>query len=478
MTSAANAHCDAAAARTKAPGSTPAQPRFVLLATILGSSLAFVDGSVVNVGLVAIGRSLQADANALQWIINAYLLPLSTLLLLGGAAGDRYGRRRVFIAGVMLFAAASIACACAPGMPILLLGRLAQGIGAAMLLPNSLAILGQTFAGEAKGRAIGVWAASGAIAGAAGPVLGGWLIDLDSWRDIFLINIPLSAAAISLAFRHVPHDPDGGDEALDVLGAAFATLGLGALTWALTIGSGRRGWTMIASAAGLAAIVMLAGFIFSERRAGMGAMLPLVLFASRTFIGLTLVTLFLYGALGGVLVLFPYIMIKAGSYSAAEAGAALLPLPLVLSIMSPLWGSIAARAGSRRPLAFGSLIVGGGFLLALRTGAATSYWTGVFPAILVIAVGMSLVVAPLTTAVLSSVDARHTGSASGFNSAIARAGGLIAVALLGSVLSLEGTRLVAAFHLAAIAGAGVCIAASVSAFLLVDRTDASRKSHR
>ena len=179
MTSAANAHCDAAAARTKAAGAMPAQPRFVLLATILGSSLAFVDGSVVNVGLVAIGQSLQADANALQWIINAYLLPLSTLLLLGGAAGDRYGRRRVFIAGHYVFAAASIACACAPGMPILLVGRdLVQGIGAAILLPNSLAILGQTFAGQAKGRAIGVWAASGAIAGAAGPVLGGWLIDL------------------------------------------------------------------------------------------------------------------------------------------------------------------------------------------------------------------------------------------------------------------------------------------------------------
>jgi EmrB/QacA subfamily drug resistance transporter len=456
----------------------PAQPRFVLLATILGSSLAFVDGSVVNVSLVAIGRSLQADANALQWVINTYLLPLSALLLLGGAVGDRYGRRRVFIAGVMVFATASIACACAPGMPILLVGRLVQGIGAAMLLPNSLAILGQTFAGQEKGRAIGVWAASAAIAGAAGPVLGGWLIDLDSWRDIFLLNIPLSAAAITLAFLHIPHDPDGADEALDVFGAAFATLGLGALAWALTVGSGRRGWTPIAIAAGLAAIVMLVGFILSERRAGAGAMLPLELFASRTFIGLTLVTLFLYGALGGLLVLLPYLMIKASSYSATEAGAALLPLPLVLSIMSPLWGSIAARTGSRRPLAFGSLIMGGGFLLALRTGAAVTYWTGVFPALLVVAVGMSVVVAPLTTAVLSSVDARHAGSASGFNSAIARAGGLIAVALLGSVLSLEGAPLVAAFHLVTIVGAGVCIAASISAFLLVNGTGRSCKSGR
>ena len=479
MTSAANAHCDAAAARTKSRGAMPAQPRFVLLATILGSSLAFVDGSAVNVGLVAIGQSLQADADALQWVINAYLLPLSALLLLGGAAGDRYGRRRAFIAGVIVFAAASIACACAPGMRILLVGQFVQGIGAAILLPNSLAILGQTFAGQAKGRAIGVWAASGAIAGAAGPVLGGWLIDLDSWRDIFLINIPLSAGAIALAFHYVPHDPDGADEALDILGAVFATLGLGALTWALTIGSGRRGWTMIASAAALAAIVMLVGFIFSERRAGARAMLPLILFASRTFIGLTLVTLFLYGALGGLLVLFPYIMIKAGGYSAAEAGAALLPLPLVLSTMSPLWGSIAAQGGARRPLALGSLIVCCGFLLALRISAVAPYWTGVFPALVIIAVGMSVVVAPLTIAVLGSVDVLHAGSASGFNSAIARSGSLIAIALLGSVLSLEGTRLIAAFHLVMITGACVCIGASVSAFLLVDRAQTlSRRYER
>ena len=294
--------------------------------------------------------------------------PLSALLLLGGAAGDRFGRRRLLIAGISLFALASLACACAPGLPVLLLGRLMQGIGAAMLMPNSLAILGQTFSGEARGRAIGIWAATAAIAGAIGPVLGGWLIDLGSWRYIFLINLPLAAIAILLAWRYVPDDPDGNDQTLDVLGGILAMLGLGALTWALTIGSGRAGWTSFAVAVAIAAGGALAAFVLAEKQAGERAMMPLTLFGSRTFIGLTLLTLFLYGALGGLLVLIPYVLIKAGGYSAAAAGAALLPLPLVLAIGSPLIGGIAGRAGPRLPLAMGSLIVAAGFLLALRIG--------------------------------------------------------------------------------------------------------------
>ena len=217
------------------------KPQLVLAATILASSLAFVDGSVVNVGLPVIGRSLSADPGALPWLINAYLLPLSALLLLGGAAGDRFGRRRLLIIGVALFAVASIACALAPNLIVMLLGRFVQGIGAAVLMPNSLAILGQSFSGAAKGRAIGIWASVGAIAGAVGPVLGGWLIDLGSWRGIFLLNVPLAAAAIALAWRHIPKDCDGGDLALDVPGGALATLALGGLTWALTVGSGRSG---------------------------------------------------------------------------------------------------------------------------------------------------------------------------------------------------------------------------------------------
>jgi len=226
MSTVLHANCDAAAARLTRPAAPVAHPNFVLATTVLASSLAFVDGSVVNVGLPAIGRSLSADARALQWIINAYLLPLSALLLLGGAAGDRFGRRRMLIAGIFLFALASLACATAPSLGVLLAGRLLQGVGAAMLMPNSLALLGSAFSGEEQGRAIGIWAATGAVMGAIGPVLGGWLIDLGSWREIFLINLPLAAAAILLAWGCVPDDLDAGDEPLDWTGGALATLGL------------------------------------------------------------------------------------------------------------------------------------------------------------------------------------------------------------------------------------------------------------
>src|SRR6266700_1097118 len=243
MSNALHVPCDAVTARTAQGTRSPVYPRLVLATTILASSLAFIDGSVVNVGLPAIGRSFHAGAIGLQWVVNAYLLPLSALLLLGGAAGDRYGRRRLLITGVLLFGIASLACAVAPTLILLLLARFMQGASAAMLMPNSLAILGQTFAGEAKGRAIGIWAAAGAAAGAIGPVLGGWLIDLGSWRAIFLLNVPIAAAAILLAWRYVPPDADDGGQALDVRGGTLATLGLGALTFALTIGSGRSGWT-------------------------------------------------------------------------------------------------------------------------------------------------------------------------------------------------------------------------------------------
>lgn len=439
----------------------------VLATTILASSLAFVDGSVVNVGLPVIGRSMAADAGALQWVVNAYLLPLSALLLLGGAAGDRFGRRRLLIAGTGLFALASAGCALAPGMQVLLASRLLQGVGAAMLMPNSLAILGATFSGEAKGRAIGVWAATGAAMGALGPVLGGWLIDLGSWRAIFLLNLPLALGAILLAWRYVPQDDDGGQAPLDWAGGVLATAGLGALTWALTLGSGRSGWTPGALIIAFAALALLAVFVAVEHRRGRRAMMPLVLFASRSFIGLTLLTLFLYGALGGLFVLVPYVLIQAAHYSATAAGAALLPLPLMLSATSPLMGGLAGRIGPRLPLAVGPLVVGAGFLLALRIGGRADYWTEVLPALLVMAVGLSCAVAPLTTAVLNSVDGRHTGSASGFNSAVARTGGLVATALLGSVLALDGDRLLGAFHFAMVVGATTCLAASASAFTLI-----------
>jgi EmrB/QacA subfamily drug resistance transporter len=439
----------------------------VLTTTILASSLAFVDGSVVNVSLPAIAGALYADASDLQWTVNAYLLPLSALLLLGGAVGDRFGQRAVLILGVGLFALASGACAIAPTVSWLLGGRLLQGAGAALLMPNSLAILGRTFSGAAKGRAIGMWAAAGAVAAAIGPVLGGWLVDLGSWRAIFLINLPLAAAAIALAWLYVPRDRQDKDGALDVWGGVLATGGLGFLTWALTTGAGQAGWTANAVFGLCAGAVLLMLFVLAEKRLGEKAMMPLQLFGSRTFVGLTLLTLLLYGALGGLMVLVPYVLIEGNGYSGTASGAALLPLPLILSLMSPLAGGLSAKIGPRLPLTIGPLLVAVGILFALRIGPSENYWLTVFPAISVIAFGMAGAVAPLTTAVLSSVDARHVGSASGFNSAVARTGGLIATALIGSVLAAKGPQLVSAFGTAAVIGAIACVAASLSAFLLI-----------
>ncbi|MBV9078759.1 MAG: DHA2 family efflux MFS transporter permease subunit [Methylobacteriaceae bacterium] len=467
MSHALHASCDAATARSTPADSRPHHANLILATSILASSLAFIDGSVVNVALPTIGRAFAAGADALQWVVNAYLLPLSALLLLGGGAGDRFGRRRMLIAGTAVFALASLACAFAPNLPVLLAGRLAQGVSAALLMPNSLAVLGATFTGEAKGRAIGIWAAVGAMGGAVGPVLGGWLVDLGSWRAIFLINVPIAGAAVLLAWRFVPVDADGGDRPLDAAGGILASLALGALTWGLTIGSGPLGWTPAAIGLLVAGIGLGAAFGIVERRRADRAMMPLALFASRRFVGLTLLTFFLYGALGGLIVLLPYMLIEGAGYSGTAAGAALLPLPLVIALSSPLMGALAGRIGARLPLSIGPLVVGLGFLLALRMEAGGDYWWTVLPAILVVALGMSGAVAPLTTAVLSSVDQEHAGSASGLNSAVARTGGLVATALLGSVLAAHGADLVSAFHAAAVVGAGACAAASLSAFALV-----------
>jgi len=446
-----------------------AHPRAVLACTILASSLAFVDGSVVNVALPTIARSLNAGAGGLQWVINSYLLPVSALLLLGGAAGDHFGRRRLLMVGTALFALASLGCALAPGLTALIACRLLQGIGAAMLMPNSLAILGQSFPGESKGRAIGIWAASGAAMAAIGPVVGGRIIDWGSWRGIFLLNVPLAIAAIVLAWRFVPRDQEIDSDPLDALGAVLAAAGLAALTWALTIGSSRHGWTPGAAIAGLSSVAVLLLYLWNEKLRGDRAMMPLGLFASRSFVGLTVFTFLLYGAFGGLLVLVPYFLIEAAGYSGTAAGAALLPLTLVLAVTSPLAGALAGRIGARVPLAIGPLIVAAGFLLALRIGVSANYWLDVLPMILVISLGMSGAVAPLTTAVLTSVNSRHTGAASGLNSAVARTGSLVATALLGSVLAATGKQLLTAFHGAMIAGSLLCAAASLSAFALLKR---------
>ncbi len=461
-----HATCDRASILACAGGQTR-RPALVLGAIILASSVAFIDGSVTNVGLPAIGIALRAPGALLPWVINAYLLPLSALLLFGGAAGDRYGRRRLLIAGTVTFALASAACALAPTLPLLLAGRAVQGAAAAILMPNSLAILGGAFAGEARGRAVGIWAAVGAAAGGVGPVLGGWLIDVTGWRAIFLINLLVAAGAVILALISVPETRDESPAPLDTTGAASVTLGLGGLTWGLTLGSGPDGWSPLAAGLVAAGGALLALFLLVEHRKGDAAMMPLGLFGSRAFVGLTVLTLLDYAALGGMFVLVPYELIRGVGYSATEAGAALLPFPLVMAVASPFVGQLAGRVGSRMLLIVGSLVVGTGLALAARIGPHAGYWTLVLPAMLVMALGMSGVASPLTNAVLSSVDARHTGEASGLNSAVARAGGLIATALVGGVLAASGEALTMGFRVALEAFAGACWVAAAAAFALL-----------
>ena len=441
-------------------------PAWTLAASILASSLAFVDGSVTNVALPAIRQDLSASAADLQWVINAYLLPLSALLLLGGAAGDRFGRRRMFLGGIAGFAAASLACALAPSLEFLLAARFVQGASAAMLLPNSLALIGTVYSGEARGRAIGTWAASTTVTAAIGPLIGGWLITAVGWRAIFYINLPLAAGALALALLRVDETREG-KEHLDWLGVGVATLALGAITWGLTVLSGAQPMMeagLIATGAGLAGLAL---FVWVEARQGQHAGMPLALFGTLSFGGLTLLTFLLYGALGAAFVVIPYLLIEDRGFTPVMAGAALLPIPVILGAGSRFMGALAAKIGPRLPLTIGPLIVAAGFALAARSGSGESYWTTLFPALVVIAIGMAGAVAPLTTAVMASVDARHVGTANGFNSAIARTGGLIATALLGSVLAAQGKALEAAFDRAVLAAAAGAALAGVAALIML-----------
>lgn len=439
-------------------------PGWTITATILASSLAFIDGSVVNLALPSIALDLHGSASDLQWAINAYLLPLSALLLIGGAAGDHFGRRRILIAGIILFGLASIGCALAPSLPVLLIARAAQGVGAAMLMPNSLGILGASFGGEARGRAVGTWASAGAIASAVGPPVGGWLVDAIGWRSVFYLNIPISLAAVLIARACVEESADGR-QPLDWLGAALATSALGAFTWALTLWSSHQIVTDTVWAGLFAGALLLVAFVFIEHRKREAAMMPLALFASRPFVGLTVLTFLLYGALGGLILLLPYLLIVAGGYSPLDAGLALLPFPVVIGTASRLMGRLAEGIGPRWPLTIGPIVAGLGFLLLIHADPHNDYATSILPGIAVIAIGMAVTIAPLTTAVLSSVDTAHTGTASGFNSAIARTGGLIATAVAGAVMAQSGARLIAAFQTAAIVAAVLAITAGLTAFM-------------
>jgi EmrB/QacA subfamily drug resistance transporter len=400
-----------------------AHPRWTLVACILASSLSFVESSVLNVALPAIRASFGAGASEVQWVVNAYLLPLSALLLLGGALGDHYGSKRLLTLGTGLFAAASLLCALAPGLGWLLVGRVIQGIGAALLLPNSLALLNATFEGEERGRAIGIWAATSAAAAAIAPLIGGWLVDNVGWPSIFYINLPLAGGAILLAARFAVESRNEGAARTDYPGAALATLGLLGLTYGLTLWSVQLRFTPTVIALVIAGAALLAAFLWVEARRGDKAMMPLAMFGNRCFVGTNLMTFLLYGAFGAVMLLLPYVLIEADGYSPLQAGLALTPLAVVIATLSPLMGRMAARIGGRLPLTVGPIVVAAGLLLGQRIEAGGSYAAQVLPAVLVMACGMALAVAPLTSTVLGSVDQKHSGTASGLNSAVARTGG-------------------------------------------------------
>lgn len=445
--------------------SRAATARWTLIMSICASSLAFIDGSVLNVALPAIRDSTRASAAEVQWVLNAFTLPLAALILLGGALGDHYGRRLWLVIGVAVFGGASLVCALSGSLTGLIIGRALQGIGAALLLPNSLALLNGAFSGEARGQAVGTWAAAGAISAAIAPMLGGWLVGAAGWPSIFWINLPICVAAIAIALLHVEESADPGQARLDATGAALATLGLGAATYGLTLWSETFRLGAISLATIAAGLVLLALFAWVEHREKAKAMVPLHLFANRCFSALNLMTFLLYGAFGGALLLLPFVLIEVGGYSPVEAGLSLLPLSVMLGLFSPLMGRLAARIGPRWPLTLGPLVVAVGLLLFTRVAESQAYWTHVFPAAMVIAIGMTLAVAPLTSTILASVDAQHTGMVSGLNSALSRLGGLIAVALMGAVLGANGQKLLDAYAVAMVVTAIVAALGGVAAFI-------------
>jgi EmrB/QacA subfamily drug resistance transporter len=435
MNVAARGPCDEAilGATAPSPCSRAAAP-WVLAATILGSSMAFIDGTVVNVALPALQESLKASASRVQWVVEAYALFLSSLVLVGGSLADGFGRRRIFAIGVALFAASSAACGFAPDVRVLVLSRAVQGIGAALVVPSSLAILGAAFSPRERGRAIGTWSSLTAVAAAIGPVAGGWLVEVASWRAVFYVNLPIAAVILAITLRKVPETRNPAVGPLDLPGAALATIGLAALVFGLIEAprwqwSDPRVWGSIAASA-----AALAGFVLAEVRSA-HPMVPLGMFRIRAFSGANLLTLFLYAALSATFFLLPFQLIQAKGYSPTAAGAALAPLIVLISALSRPAGALADRIGPRIPLTVGPAFAAVGFFLLAVPHEDARYATTLLPALCVLGLGMAMTVAPLTTTVLNAVGERDTGTASGINNAVARVAGLVAIAAFGIVAS-------------------------------------------
>lgn len=447
--------------------------RWVLAVAVLGSGLAFLDGTVVNVAMPAIGEDLDAETSSLQWILNGYLLTLAALILLGGSLGDRLGRRRIFVIGVAWFTVASLLCAIAPSADALILARLLQGIGGALLTPGSLAMIESSFRPGDRARAIGAWSGLGGVAAAIGPLLGGYLVDAISWRAIFLINLPVGIFVVAMANRHVPETRDptatGG---LDIPGALLAALGLAGCTYAL-IQAPEDGLSPLIALTAIGGVSGLVAFVVVERRSP-NPMMPPSIFASRQFSAANVVTFAVYAALGGVFfLLVSYLQISLG-YSAIAAGAASLPVTALMLLFSARSGALAERIGARVPLTAGPLVIAAGLLLMLRISPGEDYASTVLPAVIVFGVGLTLVVAPVTATVLAAADSRHSGIASGINNAVSRVAGLLAVAVLPVIAGLTGddfydpAQMEDGFRIAMLAAAALSAAGGAIAWLTID----------